>query len=513
MTLSPLKFPPGIARVGSDGMQKGRWWNANLIRWRNGGLVPVGGWVRLTSSPLASPARKMLAWRSGLDIRYLVIGTDTQLLLFDQDKILDKTPAGFVPLPPINAGGGYGTGPHNYSTYSTPRDAGAFGPGGNPYARAPTWTIDTFGEDIMAVASSDGRLLHMSPNSTTTATFDALATPIANAPLNNRGVIVTEERHVMLFGAGGKPRGVAWCSREDFNNWTFTDPNNTAGFLELDCQGVFVNACKVRGGILLWTEKELWIARYVGLPAVYGFERVGQSCGLIGPNAFAAAAGSAIWAGSGAFWTYTNGTVQPVPCDVSDYFFRRALPESLSARMVGGANGTFPEAWFFFPEDIGTENTAYLVYNYLEHWWTIGKLGRSAIDGSGVWPTPLMAGTDQHIYQHETGWTAAGETRAGQVFIESAAQAGPANGDRIMHVVGAQLDNGTSYDCTTFSAFTRSTADDPVEYFEGPFTPYDDGWVECRFSGRDIRFRLEQVEDEPWTVGEMRLDVVPGGRR
>jgi hypothetical protein len=101
----------------------------------------------------------------------------------------------------------------------------------------------------------------------------------------------------------------------------------------------------------------------------------------------------------------------------------------------------------------------------------------------------------------------------GQVFIESAAQAGPANGDRIMHVVGAQLDNGTSYDSTTFSAFTRSTSDDPVEYFEGPFTPYDDGWVECRFSGRDIRFRLEQVEDEPWTVGEMRLDVVPGGRR
>lgn len=514
MTLAALKFPPGMSRLGSDAMQRGRWWNGNLVRWRNGALVPIGGWDRLTETTMSTPARRMLAWRSARDVRYVAIGTDHQLLLLDGDKLLDKTPPGFVPLPPINQGGGYGTGPYDYSTYDTPRDGAAFGPAGNPYSRGHIWTIDTWGEDIMAMASSDGRLLHMSPNSTDPQpVFDAQALPVATAPINNRGMVVTEERHVMLFGAGGNPRGIAWCSRENYNDWDFANVDNTAGFIELDCQGVFVNAIKTRGGVLLWTEKELWLARYVGLPAIYGFERVGQACGMIGASAFGAAAGAAYWIGAGSFWTYTNGTVQQIPCDVSDYFFRKIDVLSAPHRITGGSLGRFPEVWWMFPEPGETENSSYIAYNFHENWWTTGKLGRSCIDGAGVWPRPLMAGVDGHLYQHESGWLNAGLTRAGMVWIESGAQAIPGGGDQIMHVVGAQLDNGGGYDCTRLYAYTRETRDDSVEFLEGPFEAYPDGWVECRFSGRDIRLRIEQHEDEQWTVGEMRFDVIPGGRR
>lgn len=515
MTLTALKFPPGIARAGTDGMQRGRWWNANLVRWRNGALVPVGGWDRLTETPMSSPSRRMLAWRSGRDVRYVAIGTDNQLLLLDQDQLIDKTPADFVPLPSVTTvQGGYGTGPYNYSTYDTPRLDDAFGPGGNPYARGAIWSIDTFGEDILAVASSDGRLLHMSPNSTDTIpVFDAVAAPIATAPTNNRAVVVTDERHVMLLGAGGNKRMVAWCSREDFNDWDFTNVNNTAGFIELDTQGILINACRVRGGILIWTEKEVWLARYTGLPAIYGFERIGQSCGMIGANAFAVVAGVAIWVGYNTFWSYNNGTVTPLPCEVGDFFFRRTDHKALGERMVGGANGRFTEAWFFFPEAGQFENTAYIATNYAEGWWTIGRLSRSSIDGAGVWPVPLMGGVDGHIYQHETGWLDAGATRNGTVWVESAAQQLPPSGDRCFNVMGAQLDSGAGYDCTQMYAYCRETHDDPIEYEEGPFAAYSDGYVECRFSGRDIRLRIEQVTDDQWSVGEMRFDIIPGRGR
>jgi hypothetical protein len=82
-----------------------------------------------------------------------------------------------------------------------------------------------------------------------------------------------------------------------------------------------------------------------------------------------------------------------------------------------------------------------------------------------------------------------------------------------MHVLGAQLDSGMNYDSTQMRAFTRQTRDDPVEYAEGPFVPATDGWVECRFSGRDIRLRVEGREDAPWSVGRMRFDAKPGGGR
>jgi len=515
MTLIALKFPPGIVRVGTDGMARGRWWNANLIRWRNNALVPVGGWDRLTSVPMDTPARKLVAWRSNRDVRYVAIGTDTQLLLLDQAVMLDKTPDGFISLPTGTANvGGYGTGPYNYSTYSTPRDAGAFGPGGNPYGRGAIWTIDTWGEDIVAVASSDGRLLHLSPNSSDPVPeFDPIAVPVDEAPHNNRGVIVTDERYVLLFGAGGDPRTVAWCSREDIFDWDFANPNNTAGFLKLECQGTLVNATKVRGGILIWTEQELWIGRYVGLPAVYGFEKVGEACGLLAASAFVTIAGTAIWPGLNTFWTYKNGAVVPLPCDVSDFLYRRTDIRTLGDRMVGGNNGRFPEAWFFFPEAGHLENNAYIATNPGEGWWTIGHLDRTCIDGAGVWPYPLMGGADGHLYQHEVGWLDAGASRGGSVFVESAAQQLPGAGDRCLNVLGGQLDSGSGYDATQIRAYTRETHDDPIEYEEGPFQAYSDGWVECRFSGRDIRLRIEQIRDQQWSVGEMRFDIIPGRGR
>ena len=40
-----------------------------------------------------------------------------------------------------------------------------------------------------------------------------------------------------------------------------------------------------------------------------------------------------------------------------------------------------------------------------------------------------------------------------------------------------------------------------------------DGWTDCRFSGRDIRLRVEATQDADWGIGEMRFDVKPGGRR
>jgi hypothetical protein len=124
-----------------------------------------------------------------------------------------------------------------------------------------------------------------------------------------------------------------------------------------------------------------------------------------------------------------------------------------------------------------------------------------------------MGGADGHLYQHEVGWLDAGASRGGSVFVESAAQQLPGAGDRCLNVLGGQLDSGSGYDATQIRAYTRETHDDPIEYEEGPFQAYSDGWVECRFSGRDIRLRIEQIRDQQWSVGEMRFDIIPGRGR
>ena len=80
-----------------------------------------------------------------------------------------------------------------------------------------------FGSDDTAVK------IEIIPNAYDTPNFDidnislkknTVIAPIANAPINNKGMVVTEERFIFLLGAGGDPRKVQWCDKENNTVWT-----------------------------------------------------------------------------------------------------------------------------------------------------------------------------------------------------------------------------------------------------------------------------------------------------
>lgn len=48
MALFPLTFPPGLYRNGTEYQSKGRWYDANLIRFYEGTIRPIGGWRKKT---------------------------------------------------------------------------------------------------------------------------------------------------------------------------------------------------------------------------------------------------------------------------------------------------------------------------------------------------------------------------------------------------------------------------------------------------------------------------------
>jgi len=59
MPLVPLDIPAGVYRNGTEYESKGRWFDTNLVRWREGRLEPVGGWEQFdtTQSALDGKAR------------------------------------------------------------------------------------------------------------------------------------------------------------------------------------------------------------------------------------------------------------------------------------------------------------------------------------------------------------------------------------------------------------------------------------------------------------------------
>jgi len=538
----------------------------------------VGGWQRITNSPLASTIRAIFPWSGNNGGLYTAIGCEDKLYILNGSTYTDVTPAGFTGS---SAGvfGAFGTGNYSDTYYGEDTDG--------TYPRDPTqsflptfsWMFDNWGEDLLAVASSDGRLLHWgagedeahpvgdntiatavrssnvvtvttdhnhgflagdsvvisgtsissmngsftiaSAPTQTTFTYSnsgtdasgtgGTASTAISVPENNRGVLVTPERHAVLIGSGGNSRRVAWSNREDYTNWDFANAATTAGYLDLDTQNKIVMAVPVREGTLIFTEDEAWLMRYIGLPYVYAIERIGYGCGLIAPRAFATFSGRCVWMGREGFYLYDGGTVRPLPCDVGSYVFDDVDPQVGSLWTHGSENGIFPEAWFWYPSSGSAVPNKYVVFNYAEGWWTIGSMTRTAGSGAGVFKLPLASDDVNDIFEHESGWTAAGVPITTSRYAETSS-INIQNGNNVTFVRQAITDSGYGYDSTALTVFSSFTPDG-TETTSGPFTPRSDGYCDMRVTGRDFRVKIVSTEDAEWSIGKLRLDIVAKGGR
>lgn len=498
-----LQLPPGVVRSATPAATAGRWFDANLVRWHGGGLQPIGGWERVTATPLNSTPRRIHTVLDNSGIQRTVILCDQDIYIETASEYFDATPTDFSGVDPTNTDGGYGDGVYGTNAYGEPRE-----PSRLRRVLPFAWSIASWGNEILMVASSDGRLLKWSPATATTK-----AAAVSGAPTNNRAVVVTNERHAMCIGSGGNPRRLAWSSREDYTDWNFSSTTNTAGFLDIDADGPLVGMAEVRDGILIFSETDVWLVRYVGLPFVYGVEKLGSAVAPISPQAVAVYEGKAVWLCRHAFWGYESGSLRPIKCDVEDYVFNNLDRENGRFYMSAGVNGVFPEVWWFYPDgdaEVG-RNNRYLIWNYVEGWWSIGAMDRTCMAAAGVYRYPRAADSYGNLYQHEAGWLAANASRIGDVYAESYTLS-LGDGDRMMAVHQAQPDSFMGADATLFKFFARQSREGAeTEY--GPISCRADGYMDLRLQGRDLRLRVEAAKDTNWTVGKMRLTVAPRGRR
>jgi hypothetical protein len=313
----PITPPPGITKQATEYSNKGRWTDGNLVRWANGKLQPVGGWIKVkdiaVTDPDTAPVRTLFSWVDKATAPYTAMGSNDKLFVYygidPNDEVVDITPTdlGVVPV----TGYGYGS-----STYGTGRYGIRVG--------APVqiqehsiWAMDNYGEDLLAVHSGDGRILRWN------RTVDPLtaAAPLANAPTGCTAVIVAEERHVIALGADGDKRRVEWSDRENPTEWTPT-ATNQAGGINLQTTGSIVGAVHVRGGILILTTTDAHLMRFTGGNLVYRIDHAGHNCGAFSAQTLVDAFDVAVWMGQDRFWIY-DGAVKPLECEVLEHVYQR----------------------------------------------------------------------------------------------------------------------------------------------------------------------------------------------
>ena len=491
--LIPLQLPPGVHANGTEFESSNRWREASLVRWHDGSMRPVGGWTVRKSSAFATAPRAMISYLDNDSDEHMAAGTYDKLYYVNPAlTVTDITPSSGFTSGSLNGalnlgyGGGF-MGSTNYGR--APTSSGV-------YAEATTWSLDTWGEYLLGVSSTDGKLLEWQGNPS------ANAAVVANAPVDNLAMVVTEERFVFCLGAGGNPRKVAWSDKENNTLWSAA-ATNEAGDMELQTNGQIMCGVRMRGATLILTSEDAHLATYSGAPFVYGFQRVGTACGIASRKAAVAIDEGAFWMGKKGFYTFNGSTATEISCEVADYVFDDLNPSQVS-KVYAVHNSQFGEIWWFYPSASANENDRYVTLDYKEGHWATGVIDRTAGVDQGIFVNPIWADASGNLYNQETGYT--------HGSVKPYAESGSislGNGDTIMKVSKLIPDERTQGQVeVTFK--TRFHPNDS-ETSHGAYTLSNP--TDVRFTGRQVRVKIQGTANDNWRSGIMRIDAVPGGRR
>ena len=324
---------------------------------------------------------------------------------------------------------------------------------------------------------------------------------------------------------------IRWSDQENATNWT-PSASNQAGDLILSNGTDIIGAKQARQEVLVWTDSALYSLQYVGAPAVWTAQLVGENISIASQNAVAYTNGVAYWMGKDKFYKY-DGRTQPLRCDLRKFIFND-FNTTQYAQVFAGTIESYHEVWWFYCSSGSTVADKYVVYNYLEDVWYYGNMSRSAWLDSGLRNNPLAATYTYNLVDHEDGVDDNETTTTAPIaaHIESA-QFDLDDGHQFMFIwrlmpdisfdgstasspsatmsllplanSGSGYNNPLSEGGSNSAAVTR-TATTPVEQFTGE--------VYTRVRGRQMAMKIESsAEGVTWQLGSPRIDMRPDGRR
>jgi hypothetical protein len=290
---------------------------------------------------------------------------------------------------------------------------------GPPSLEFQYWTLDNWGQQLV-LCPYLGTIYIWDPIADAGSPAQ-LITPASGGgysnntvPSTNIGIFIAMPEQIMVaYGSvpwasspddqAWNPLAICWSSVSDYTVWQPLTTNQAGSFI-LPSGSAIIKGMQLPQQMLFWTDIELWAAQYIGFPLVFGFNKIGQSCGLIAPNAVAVMNNGIYWMSSNQFFVLNSNGVQPLPCTVWDQIFQN-LNTSLQGKIIAAPNTYFNEVAWFFPSNLSTqENDSYVKYNIATGSWDYGTLSRTAWLDQSILGAPIGSDSLATVVQHEQGY-------------------------------------------------------------------------------------------------------------
>lgn len=102
MPLQKVAIRPGVNVDFTPTLNEGGWSASNLVRFRDGLAEKLGGWQRLTNTPLTGTVRGVHTWADLTGLPYFIAGSEQRLQIFVNGNIVDITPIRATHNPAVN---------------------------------------------------------------------------------------------------------------------------------------------------------------------------------------------------------------------------------------------------------------------------------------------------------------------------------------------------------------------------------------------------------------------------
>ena len=387
------------------------------------------------------------------------------------------------------------------------------------------------------IANSSGTLINTSSTGSGVYISQLVDVPV----IQNFLLVSDASRFVFAFGANDygsvtqNPMLLRWSDQESVTDWT-PAATNQAGSLLLSHGSKIVTALQTRQEILVYTDSSLYSLQYLGAPAVWGSQLLGDNLSIAGQNCAALASGVAYWMGVDKFYKY-DGRVQTLRCDLRQYIYGDINLEQAD-QFFSGTNEGFNEVWFFYCSANSLTIDRYVVFNYAENngegVWYYGFMQRTAWLDSGLRNYPIAATAINNLVYHEYGVDDNSTAIPAPIYAYiGSAEFDIDDGDHFgfvwrilpditfrgsttaspqatmtlipMQNSGSGYNNPTSVAGSDNALITR-TATVPIEQFTGQ--------VYVRVRGRQMILEIESNQlGCTWQLGSPRIDIRQDGRR
>ena len=357
---------------------------------------------------------------------------------------------------------------------------------------------------------------------------------LGDVPLFQNSLTVSDvSNFVLVFGTNPigtnylDPMQIRWSDQQNPLVW-YPDVTNQAGDVRLSHGSQIVTYVQTRQEIVVLTDQAVYSLQYLGPPYVWGVQLLGENISIIGPNAAVLASGVVYWMGIDKFYMYSGGIIQTLNCDLRRFVFQNInfyQNEQVYCSTVEGFN----EVWWFYVSGTGTQINSYVVYNYLEHTWYYGTMGRTAWLDTTLQSNPIGATYNGYLCNQESGlddnetgtpapidaYIASSEFDIGdgdhfafisKILPDLTFENSTANNPTTTMTIESLINSGSGVGQTSINPVYSVNINGNPETFTG--------YVYTRIRGRQFIFKMESNQlGTAWQLGAPRFEIRPDGKR